>query len=277
MPTAIVKTDLTDIRRTDDGRYSVYDYLRLCTDYKNPRDIYKRLCDNYDDVVGICDDVIFTRSDGRKGTKVTPVTDERGLLHIHGLLPGVAGSRYRQTAADLVYRHLQHDVTLAEEIVAQTTDDTTRVAVIATNKLENDTARQIVAETAIDNIEDAEKAKQVADFAQTQVEYLGSYHTLHRELDERGAVNTWGNRLIPYRRRRNTHAEINKINTESIGQVTCGTRKHYTLEQKTQLTLIQQIEHKRIVRQDIVGHDELVESCDYVANTLSNVIAQLVG
>lgn len=277
MVTTNLETMFENIRQTDDGKYSVYDYLRICTDYKNPRDCFKRLCDNYPDVVGICDSVKMVRSDGKKGNAKTPVTDERGLLYIHGLLPGVAGAKYRQTSADLVYRRLQNDVTLAEEIIAQTSDDTTRAAVIATTKLDNDTARQFVAETAINNVEDSNIAKQIADFAQTQVEYLGSYHTLHRELEQRGAVNTWGNKTIPYRKRRNTHAQINKINTEAIGQTTCGTRSHYTLEEKTQLTLIQQIEHKRIVRHDIVGHDELVDTCDYVANTLSNVINQLVG
>lgn len=281
MPNELVTTNLEtmfeNIRQTDDGKYSVYDYLQICTNYKNLSELFKRICRNYPDVLAICEEYKFPRKNGRVNNQSSPVTDERGLLYIHGLLPGVAGAKYRQTTADLVYRRLQNDVTLAEEIIAQTSDDTTRAAVIATTKLDNDASRQVVAETAINNVEDGNVAKQIADFAQTQVEYLGSYHTLHRELEQRGAVNTWGNKKIAYRKRRNTHAQINKINTQAIGQTTCGTRSHYSLEEKTQLTLIQQIEHKRIVRHDIVGHDELVGTCDYVANTLSNVINQLVG
>ena len=266
-----------NIRQTEDGKYSVYDYLRVCTEYKNPRDCYKRLCDNYSDVVGICDNVKMVRSDGKMSALATPVTDERGLLYIHGLLPGVAGAKYRQAVADLVYRRLKNDVTLAEEIVAQTNDNTTRVAIIATKKLDKDDSRQLVAETAISNVENVEVAKKIADFAEIEYQYKDSYHTLHGEVSERGAINTWRNKLIPYNKRHNTHAEINKINTLAIGQKPTGNRNHYSLEEKTQLTLIQQVEHKRIVNHDIVGHNELVDSCDYVANTLSNTIKQLIG
>jgi len=281
MPNELMTIDLEtmfeNIRQTEDGKYSIYDYLHVCTNYTNTTELFKRICRTHSDVLSICEEYKFPRKNGRINNQSSPVTDERGLLYIQGLLPGIAGKKYRQAAADLVYRRLQNDVTLAEEIVAQTDDDTTRVAVIATTKVDNDNSRQVIAETAINTVENTNVAEQIADYAQTQVEYLGSYHQLHREIGERGAVNTWGNKRIPYRKRRNTHAQINKINTEAIGQTTCGSRSHYTLEEKTQLTLIQQVEHKRIVRHDIVGHDELVDSCDYVANTLSDVINQLVG
>jgi hypothetical protein len=247
------------------------------SDVKKLTELFKRICRNYPEVFSFCEEYKFPRKNGRVNNQSSPVTDERGLLYLQGLLPGIAGKKYRQAAADLIYRRLQNDVTLAEEIVVAITATRVVSSSVCATKLDNDDSRQVVAETAISNVENTNVAEQIADYAQTQVEYLGSYHQLHREIGERGAVNTWGNKRIPYRKRRNTHAQINKINTEAIGQTTCGSRSHYTLEEKTQLTLIQQVEHKRIVRHDIVGHDELVDSCDYVANTLSNVINQLVG
>jgi hypothetical protein len=76
-----------EIRETEDGKYSVYDYLTVVTGYKNPRQILKRLQEAYPEVVSACDTFKFQ---GR-GQQETPVTNRQGLLLIHGLLPGVAG------------------------------------------------------------------------------------------------------------------------------------------------------------------------------------------
>ena len=101
------------IRRTPNGKCSVYDLITVVGGQKNPWDAWKRLSERYPEVLGKCEDFKFL---GR-GQRETPITDREGWAYILGLLPGVMGKRYRESAADLVVRYLDADITLADEVV----------------------------------------------------------------------------------------------------------------------------------------------------------------
>ncbi|NEZ67801.1 hypothetical protein D0962_34450 [Leptolyngbyaceae cyanobacterium CCMR0082] len=100
-----------EIRRTEDGRCSVYDLIRAIGQ-RDPYNTWKRLTEGYSEVLTICQDWKFKGARQRK----TPVVDLQGWFQILPLLPGAMGKRYREEAAKLVTRYIQGDVTLADEI-----------------------------------------------------------------------------------------------------------------------------------------------------------------
>jgi hypothetical protein len=101
------------IRRTPDGRCSVYDLISVVGGLKNPRDTWKTLLERHPEVVEKIDNFKFP---GR-GQRETPVTGREDWAYILGLLPGVMGRKYRKAAAKLVARYLSADITLANEVV----------------------------------------------------------------------------------------------------------------------------------------------------------------
>jgi hypothetical protein len=119
LKTVIPELDNAAIRRTPDGKCSVYDLIAVVGGQKNPRDTWKVLKESFPEVVGFSDNFQFP---GR-GQRKTPVTDREGWAYILGLLPGVMGHKYRESAAKLVIRYLDADVTLAEDIVERTQDE----------------------------------------------------------------------------------------------------------------------------------------------------------
>jgi hypothetical protein len=109
------------IRRTEDGRISVFDALAV-VGAKNPRDTWRRLIEAYPDTVEKCDSVKLPRSDGKKGNALTPITDAAGWRRILTVLPGMIGRQYREAANTLVDRYLAGDVKLAAELIDKQTD-----------------------------------------------------------------------------------------------------------------------------------------------------------
>lgn len=101
------------IRRTPDGKCSVYDLIEVVGGQKNPKQVWKRISEKYSEVVTECD---YFKFPGR-GQRETPVVDAKGWAYVLGLLPGVMGKQYREKAADIVTRYVQGDVKLAAEIV----------------------------------------------------------------------------------------------------------------------------------------------------------------
>jgi hypothetical protein len=69
--TIIPELDNAEIRRTPDGRASVYDLISVIGQQKSPREVWKRLSNNYPEVVTKCDSFRFS---GR-GQQNTPVTE----------------------------------------------------------------------------------------------------------------------------------------------------------------------------------------------------------
>ena len=111
--TVIPELDNASIRRTPDGRVSVYDLITVVGQQKDPYNVWKRLCSQYPEVLTLCQDFKFP---GR-GQKETPITDHEGWAYILGLLPGVMGRKYREAAAGLIIRYLEADITLAADVV----------------------------------------------------------------------------------------------------------------------------------------------------------------
>ncbi|GGR16504.1 hypothetical protein [Deinococcus ruber] len=109
--------DVTSIRRTDDGRLSVFDALQVMG-ATSPRSMWSRLVEAYPEVVSKCDNLKFPGA----GQRLTPVTDLVGWRRILTVLPGMMGRQYRAEANDLVDRYLAGDVKLAAELIDKQTD-----------------------------------------------------------------------------------------------------------------------------------------------------------
>lgn len=84
-----------NIRVTEDNRFSVFDTIRVIGGKVNPRVTWKRLCDDYPEVVTKSDNLQFPGA----GQRQTPVADAEGIFYIIGLLPGSVGHAYREAAA----------------------------------------------------------------------------------------------------------------------------------------------------------------------------------
>lgn len=89
------------IRRTNDGRASVYDLLKAAGS-KSPRRTWDYLREKYPETVQSVNSVKFARSDGKKGNLATPVTDAAGWRRILTVLPGVLGKQYRAAVNEMV-------------------------------------------------------------------------------------------------------------------------------------------------------------------------------
>lgn len=113
LETVIPELDNAAIRRTSDGKASIYDLIEVVGGNKNPRQVWNNLKKRFPEVVQKTDNFKFL---GR-GQRETPVTDREGWAYIIGLLPGVIGKNYREAAANLVLRYLDADITLAAEVV----------------------------------------------------------------------------------------------------------------------------------------------------------------
>ncbi len=90
-----------DLRRTSDGRVSVFDLL-ISAGAKNPRETFKRLSEAFPHTVTKCDSVKLPRKDGKKGNLATPVTNIEGWQAILMVLPGLLGDKFRVAANELI-------------------------------------------------------------------------------------------------------------------------------------------------------------------------------
>lgn len=108
--TVIPELNNASIRRTTDGRCSVYDMISVLGQQEKPHEVWEKLYKTHSEVLAFCENFRFPG----KRQKETPVTDREGWAYIIGLLPGVIGRKYREASADLVIRYLDADGTLAE-------------------------------------------------------------------------------------------------------------------------------------------------------------------
>ena len=111
----------SNIRKTADGRISVFDALKA-SGAVNPRDAWKRLGQQYPESVVRCDTVKLVRKDGKLNGQPTPVTDAAGWRAILTVLPGIIGNRYRAAANEFITQALKGDVELADSILARQDD-----------------------------------------------------------------------------------------------------------------------------------------------------------
>jgi hypothetical protein len=109
----IPELDDSMIRRNAKGQCSVYDLIAVVGNQKNPRKAWERMTERYSEVVAKCYNFKFT---GR-GQRETPVADREGWAYILGILPGVMGHKYRESAAKLVTQYLDANIKLAADVV----------------------------------------------------------------------------------------------------------------------------------------------------------------
>lgn len=98
------------VRKTADGKASVFDLLKLAG-AKDQRKTWKRLCAEYPEVVTICHNIKFTRSDG-KLNRATPAVDAAGWRRILTVLPGVLGKQYRAVVNEMADQFFDDPETL---------------------------------------------------------------------------------------------------------------------------------------------------------------------
>lgn len=99
------------VRKTADGKASVYDLLKLAG-AKSPAEVFKRLSEAYPDSVTKCDFIKFARVDGKLQAKATPVTDIAGWRRILTVLPGMLGKHYRAVINEMADQFFDDPETL---------------------------------------------------------------------------------------------------------------------------------------------------------------------
>ena len=92
---------------------SVYDIIKVAGAQKNPRDVWKRILENYEEeVVEFCDNLKFPGPGQRK----TPCINAKGLIKLLMWIPGKLAQEFRTQTADIMLRYLGGDITLINEI-----------------------------------------------------------------------------------------------------------------------------------------------------------------
>ena len=113
--------DSTEIRTTEDGRFSVFDVIKFCG-CSSERKVWERLVERHPEVVTFCHNFKFPG----KGQRQTPVADRAGILQIIGLLPGAVGRSYREAAAKVFIAYLDASPELAGDIIDRATPEDLR-------------------------------------------------------------------------------------------------------------------------------------------------------
>lgn len=123
---AIPGLDDATIRVTEDGRFSVYDVIRVACGSKNPWQIWggdktkrkgrqRGLSERYPELLRNTEEFKFS---GRGGAaRPTPVITKQGLIELLQVLPGEVGAKFRKETAQIILRYLDGDTTLADEVV----------------------------------------------------------------------------------------------------------------------------------------------------------------
>ena len=108
-----------NIRKTDDGMFSVIDVVKELTGYsdKVASNVLKRIESNSADISS----KMVKKNFGTKG-RPTPVATRETLLQIMQMLPGLVGDKIRKESAKLVLRFIDADITLADDIIQRTED-----------------------------------------------------------------------------------------------------------------------------------------------------------
>jgi hypothetical protein len=102
------------IRRTPDGKFSVYDLIRIAGGQKAPHKVWERLQKPHPELLTKCQSEYLGQG---KARKKTPVANLENCLYILGLLPGACGISYREKAANLVRRYIEGDADLGMEMI----------------------------------------------------------------------------------------------------------------------------------------------------------------
>lgn len=110
-----------NIRHTEDGEWwSVYDVIRfVCgTPVRNRSLLFKRITATYSEVFSKVRRLQFPG----KGQRHTPVMNERGILELIMLLPGIKAAKYRKDFADILVRYFEGDKQIAADVIDKQTN-----------------------------------------------------------------------------------------------------------------------------------------------------------
>jgi hypothetical protein len=163
------------IRKTEDGRFSVYDLIRIAGS-KGERKVWERLCVAYPELVTKCHAEYLGEG---KARKKSPVATQENCLYILGLLPGECGKSYREKAANLVRRYIEGDADLGVEMIYRDHNK---------ERVERAKKRLLVCDT---NKEAAELAAKHG-VPQSQIHndrYRGLYEMNAQQLREQGKIS----------------------------------------------------------------------------------------
>lgn len=109
-------------RLTADGRIAIYDAI-AAVGYSNPRDILKKLTEEYQDLIAVSNRDNYHTFPG-KGQQPTPVVDEPLFVRVMSLLPKNEGGEALRDALIGTYMRYRHgDLSLATEIIDRQTDN----------------------------------------------------------------------------------------------------------------------------------------------------------
>jgi hypothetical protein len=106
--------DSIRVRKTEDGRFSVFDAIGFIAQKKNPHLVWKRLAKQYPEVLT---DVTTYKFSGA-GQKLTPVANKTAIIEIISLLPGDVGGATRKAAVELLLQYFEAPEELAKRAIA---------------------------------------------------------------------------------------------------------------------------------------------------------------
>jgi hypothetical protein len=215
-----------EVRKTENGLYSVFDAIRFIAQKDNQRIVWKRLSERHPEVVT---DVTTFKFEG-KGQKETPVADKQTIIEIISLLPGKVGGETRRAAIELLLKYIE--------------------------------APEELAKAAIAKIVDGDKLRDVHEMAFKK--YITQYHPLMGEVKRRDGVspvtyqhvNTLNTRAC-------MGAEPSIIRAERGGKTA---REKATSEELSRLAVLQEMQCCGLRKANAKGHTEISSVVQLAAN-----------
>lgn len=206
-----------NVRKTDDGLYSVFDAIRFIAQKKNEHMVWKRIQGNHPEILT---NVKTSKFPGA-GQKLTPVADKATIVEIISLLPGKIGGETRRAAIELLLKYIEAPEELAKQ--------------------------------AISKITDVDKLKGVLEVAHAK--YINVYHPLMGEIKHReGLSPTTYQYVNSINTRACMGAEPSIIKAKRGGKTA---REHATAEELSRLAVLQEAQCAGLRKQDAQGHSDI--------------------
>jgi hypothetical protein len=209
--------DSINVRKTEDGRFSVFDAIQFIAQKGNQRLVWKRLCESHPEVVTN----VTTYKFPGPGQRDTPVAGKKTIIEIILLLPGEVGGATRKAASELLLKYLEAPEELAKQAIAKITD--------------------------------VDKLRDVHETAYRK--YINHYHPLMGEIKEReGLSPTTYQHANSLNTKACMGAEPAIIKAERGGK---SAREHATSEELSRLAVLQEMQCCGLKKVDARGHSEI--------------------
>ncbi|MGL5065732.1 MAG: hypothetical protein ACRC62_37660 [Microcoleus sp.] len=209
--------DSINVRKTEDERFSVYDAIQFIAQKKNQRMVWKRLSEQYPEVVT---NVTTCKFPGA-GQRETPVADKTTIIEIIALLPGEVGGKTRKAAVELLLQYIEAPEELAKRAIAK--------------------------------INDADKLKEVHEDAFRK--YINHYHPLMGKIKQRDGLSpTTYQHANTLNTKACMGAEPAIIKARRGGKTA---REHATSEELSRLAVLQEAQCAGLKKVDARGHSEI--------------------